>query len=86
MTNQTCAQIDSDRDKWQSLHPVIHTEAFEVKPEGREQTGWNREADFRLHKRRKMGEYEHCQRHTKVYDTHLQHTLTCNHANFDLIL
>lgn len=34
-TNQTCAQIDGRPDKWQSLHPVIHTESFEVKPEGR---------------------------------------------------
>lgn len=34
VTNQTCAQKGGRREKWQTLHPVIYAESFEVEPEG----------------------------------------------------
>lgn len=76
------SQRDGRRDEWQSLHPVIHTESFEVKPEGRradrlEQRRWFQASQKGLQRRKVWA----AAKHTQVGDENT-HTHTCNHADF----
>lgn len=81
------SQRDGRRDEWQSLHPVIHTESFEVKPEGRradrlEQRRWFQASQKGLQRRKVWAAAKHTQVGDENTHTHT-HMQSCRLSTHD---